>query len=695
MIRHFLRFTQAALPQAGVAELKTLQWPSYAPILLAAVLGTSATWALFSYVSKIEQQHAQDAFSDAARDRLWALRRETAYTLGSVRHIGSFFGASRSVSRRQFREFVEPMSTRYPGAHAFLWVPRLEAAQREELVEQAQRSLPTYDIRPIRPAETPPEALLLDDGIEVAETLYPILFVQPYPPNRDLLGVDLGTLPETARTLKAAVAERTLHVTPPVPIPIEQAPGPDETIGFLAFLPVYDQSEPEKGIALAGEGDLSLGSEPLTSAPQFGDPLSRKAMARGFAGGLFRVQDIVHAALSNLRPSGIDIQLYFGEAGAHSQPFYTHRSRVFSPPHGSAGPEAGSTRRQEPLRFVDQIQVGDQSWTLVASAVPGHFESDLSSSTLILGSGLAFTVLACIYLASMIGQARQVRRLVAERTLELERSNAALNQEIRDRQHAEKALKLLNLTLEQRIAERTAESERRARDLEQFAYVASHDLKAPLRGIANLATWLSEDLADRLTPDIAEQLALMRDRVARMHALIEGLLSYSRIGRIAGTNEPIDLTRLIAETIDSLDPPSGFRIEITSELPDLTGDSLALGMVLGNLIGNAIRHHDRAQGRIEVGVRCQGELCEFTVEDDGPGIPPEFHENVFMMFQTMKVKDVQGDTGIGLALVKKLVEEHGGRIHLHSGPGRGCRFVFTWPRRPATPNQIPSDGVPT
>lgn len=642
---------------------KAPRWPSSTPIVLMAILGTLTTLLLFTYVSAVEQRHAQEAFSDAARDRLWALRRETAYALSSVKHVGSFFDASREVTRQQFREFVGPMLTRYPGTQALLWVPRVTSAQRAEVVQQARRFVASFEVLPFQtPAATTPDldAPATDPGV-----IYPILYIQPYPDNRSLLGVDLATWPEAARTLHRAVAERTLSASAPISIHAEQIDGQPRVTGIAAFIPIYGRVEP----ALA---------EPPAEGADTAAPTDPQPELRGFVGGLFRIHDLAEIALSNLRPTGIDLHLYEGQPGPTAQPFYVHESRLPK----ETDEDHGFLSLSFPLSFRDQIEVADQTWTLVATAVPGHFESDFSSSTLILGSGLSFTLLACVYLSSMIGKARQVRRLVAERTLELERSNAALNNEIKDRQQAEEALKQLNLTLEQRIEQRTRESERRARDLEQFAYVASHDLKAPLRGIANLATWLSQDLEDRLTPEIAEQLALMRDRVARMNALIEGLLTYSRIGRIAGAAEPIDLGRLIAETVDSLAPPPGFKVEVAADLPDLTGDSLALGMVLGNLIGNAIKHHDRAEGHIQVTVQCDRDRCEFSVADDGPGIPPEFHDNVFLMFQTMKVKDLQGDTGIGLALVKKLVEEQGGRIQLHSGPGRGCRFVFTWPRRP-------------
>jgi signal transduction histidine kinase len=653
------------------------RWPSYAPIVLLAMLGALTTGILFGHVSKLEQQHADDAFADAARDRLWALRRETAYTVGSVKHVGSFFDASKDVSRNQFREFVAPIVTRYPGAQAFFWIPRIEASERGAFIEEARQSFPPFGIRPldlIAPTQDPGERKT------AGAVLYPILYVQPYQTNKTLLGADLGSSPETLNALTRASASGTPSVSSPIPIPIStrQSDEQQPEVGFAVFVPVYDAAV--------------LQGSPWGDEIEAGDRPAGESEPRGFAGGLFRVQDLVDAALSNLRPSGIEIRLYFGELGADEpapdvEPFYIHRSRA---PESDEQSDPGSRLRT----FSDEIRIGDQVWTMVGSPRPGYFESDLSSSHLILGSGIAFTLLACIYLSSLIGQARQVRRLVGQRTLELERSNAALNSEIADRERAEEALRQLNLTLEQRIEHRTAESERRARDLEQFAYVASHDLKAPLRGIANLATWLSQDLEDCLTPEVAEQLDLMRDRVARMNALIEGLLSYSRIGRDQGTDETIDIARLIADSVDSLAPPPGFKIQVAPNMPHLQGDPLALSMVLTNLIGNAIKHHDRTEGLVRICARCIGDRCEFNVKDDGPGIPPELHDKVFLMFQTLKVKDTQGDTGIGLAIVKKLVEEHGGHISLHSGPQRGCRFRFTWPRRPPKAEQAISEGSP-
>jgi len=233
---------------------------------------------------------------------------------------------------------------------------------------------------------------------------------------------------------------------------------------------------------------------------------------------------------------------------------------------------------------------------------------------------------------------------------------------------------------QQRLVERRTEAERRAEELEQFAYVTSHDLKAPLRAIRNLADWIAEDLQSKLDNQTRERLTLMSDRVSRMQALVEGLLDYCRVGRDKENQEKVDSRVLVADTIDLLSPPSGFLIDVARDMPTLFTNRLELGQVFANLIGNAIKHHGSNNGHISIGVRDTGRFFEFTIADDGPGIAPEYHQKIFLMFQVLSVKDDRSDTGIGLALVKKIVQERGGSISLESREGEGANFRFTWPK---------------
>ena len=270
---------------------------------------------------------------------------------------------------------------------------------------------------------------------------------------------------------------------------------------------------------------------------------------------------------------------------------------------------------------------------------------------------------------------------VQERTAELVRINRELSREVAERGKAERDLLELNETLEQRVGQGAAEAKRRAEELEQFAYVTSHDLKAPLRGIANLADWLQEDLAGKLSNDTAETFVLLKDRVGRMQALIEGLLEYSRVGRTHGAMEMVDTGELLEETLDILSLPADAVVDVAPDMPNLHTDRLRLGQVFANLIGNAVKHHTGNQPHVWVTVRETGKFYEFSVADDGHGIAPQYHEKVFMMFQALTPKDAGNDSGIGLALVKKIVEEQGGSVTLESEEGKGSTFRFTWPKQ--------------
>ena len=224
--------------------------------------------------------------------------------------------------------------------------------------------------------------------------------------------------------------------------------------------------------------------------------------------------------------------------------------------------------------------------------------------------------------------------------------------------------------------------ERSNRELDAFAYAASHDLRAPLRGIANLAEWIQEDLAaaGEPRPEVADMLDLMRSRMLRMEALIEGILQYSRAGRVSQKIERVDTKKLVREVVDLLAPPEQVTITIGA-LPTIDAPALPLQQVFMNLISNALKHSQRADAVIAVDCHEGGRVYEFCVKDNGPGIPAEFHDRVWGIFQTLAPRDKVEGTGIGLSLVKKLVEAHGGRVWLESEPGTGAAFYFAWPKQ--------------
>ncbi|REA62322.1 PAS domain-containing sensor histidine kinase [Dyadobacter luteus] len=217
-------------------------------------------------------------------------------------------------------------------------------------------------------------------------------------------------------------------------------------------------------------------------------------------------------------------------------------------------------------------------------------------------------------------------------------------------------------------------------ELDQFAYVVSHDLKAPLRAINNLSEWIEEDIGDLIEGDTKEQFKLLRGRVHRMESLINGILSYSRVGRIKPVKEKFLIKGIIddlCETFSSKNPVE-FRLEGDAGF-EIYSEKIALTQILQNLISNGIKYNDKEHIVITIGWTKKESQAEIFVRDNGPGISPEFHERIFVIFQTLQSRDEIESTGVGLAIVKKIIEEKRGTIGVDSVMNEGTAFTFHWP----------------
>jgi signal transduction histidine kinase len=222
------------------------------------------------------------------------------------------------------------------------------------------------------------------------------------------------------------------------------------------------------------------------------------------------------------------------------------------------------------------------------------------------------------------------------------------------------------------------------KELQDFAYVVSHDLKAPLRGIKNLAQWICEDCAPKLDDQNKEQLGLLMSRVDRMHQLIDGVLRYSRAGRADEEKTDVDLNRLLPEIIDTLEPPKHIRILVEGTLPTIPCGRTHITQVFQNLLSNAIKYMDKPEGVVRVTCSQSDNEWSFSVIDNGPGIAESDFERIFRLFGTLNQKDSYESTGIGLTVTKKIVEQYGGRIRIESKVGEGSAFIFTLPRAKVT-----------
>lgn len=296
------------------------------------------------------------------------------------------------------------------------------------------------------------------------------------------------------------------------------------------------------------------------------------------------------------------------------------------------------------------------------------------------------------------------RAEAARRSEELERLNEQLKEQAMEVETQSEELsaqneELVALTDEQRrtnealqdaLARAEAAREEAARsaavaeeaygELDQFAYVASHDLKAPLRGIANLAQWIQDDLGEQLGAESAEHMRLLQGRVHRMEALIDGILAYSRASRAVSKPEQVDVGQLVHDVVELLATGESVTTELPAEMPTVEAERVKLQQVFMNLIGNAVKFARAARPDpvVRVSWRDTGDAYQFSVSDNGPGIAPEYHERIWGIFQTLEARDKVEGTGIGLSVVKKIVEARGGRVWLESSPGAGAAFHFTW-----------------
>ncbi|MBK7965286.1 MAG: HAMP domain-containing histidine kinase [Bacteroidetes bacterium] len=215
--------------------------------------------------------------------------------------------------------------------------------------------------------------------------------------------------------------------------------------------------------------------------------------------------------------------------------------------------------------------------------------------------------------------------------------------------------------------------------MDQFAYVVAHDLKAPLRGISNLAEWIEEDIKGKVNHETDQNLKMLRSRVSRLENLIQGILMYAKAGKTKANPELIETKPFVEEIIALLHPPKNSTIKLEGNWPIVETDPIRFHQIVSNLISNAIKYNDKERIEIILNCKTDGETINFSITDNGNGIEEEYHQKIFQLFQTLATNDEQTSTGIGLSIVKNIIDELGGNIKVESKLNIGSKFTFQLP----------------
>jgi|GEM_PF-1670663 len=228
--------------------------------------------------------------------------------------------------------------------------------------------------------------------------------------------------------------------------------------------------------------------------------------------------------------------------------------------------------------------------------------------------------------------------------------------------------------LSSEMIQQNTQLKKKNNELDEFAYIVTHDLKAPLNNMLGLVTYMESEASGH-----ESDFGMLKEQVNRMHELINNILSYAKSGRENVQRREVNVGALVKEIVKGLAVPANINIHISNELPVLFTEQIYLHQIFSNLISNAIKYHDKEHGNIWIEHGLTDSCCEFTVADDGAGIPEQKKEEIFNMFSTIRSKKSVDSTGMGLAIVKKIIESKGGSIKVEDNLGAGSKFIFTWP----------------
>jgi len=549
-------------------------------------------------------------------------------SFNDLQGLQAFYSVNKDVfSQNQFNQYMTILDIEKRNyIQALSWVPLIKGNDREGFETLIQEQQSNFNI-----TERTKDGKLIVSNIK--EYYTPVTFISPFEKNKSAQGYDLTSNTVRRNSLESARDNGKMTTTDKIRLVQEEG----ESVGFLIIAPVYEQSL------------------------NFSTIQERIHALKGYVTGVFRIDTLMLPVKNQADKEGLVLTLLDINQDESSLLFGEINTAPF-------------------IHF--DLDIPDRQWRLnigLQAPLLNSIGSPIAVKWFLAGGFLVsfLMALSIFALQTSIIRSRNIKALsqelqkqndeletkVLERTELLENKNNELITTVEELKV--KRVVMSGLIKESLVAKRSAEKRaldlsRSNKDLDDFAYIASHDLQAPLRAI--------------------DQLDLMCSRVQRLENLLNDLLAYSRINRQEYKLNEIDIFKVVNELIALNSPLGSFTLSVHGELPVFTTANLPLEQVFSHIISNAIKHHDKAEGRIQI--RCEevDDFYHFLIKDDGPGIKPDYHDNIFQMFRTLKRRDETEGSGMGLALVKKIVQRYSGEVNLESSIGQGSTFSFTWPK---------------
>lgn len=627
-------------------------WKRYVPILLTLVVGATFSLLMWEKAISNQERHFRHEFERVTGNYSLLITGWIERRFQALESIRSFYNGSQNVDADEFASFVSPYFKGRNDIHTLVWVPLVRGPQRTEFEQKIRADgLSDFDIMDFTERGQLAPALLRDE-------YFPALYIEPDKNDMAIAGYDLAGNPVLANAMNKSRQTGQIVASERV-----QFPGCLETQhGVCVFVPVYDQDAGQ-----AGEDSSSL---------------------QGFIASFLHIEKVVESALDITKVKSLCIDISDDVAPASNKILYSYCSVPDS--------EYGMPRRQFLLGECDDLQhrthcqVGQRNWTISFEPCKDFFSANRSSQPLwVLVAGLLVTVLAALCFLMGVGRTLRVERLVAERTQQLREVNESLEAEIAEskRIQAEKE-NLLSLLSEanNELIDSNDKLKQSNQELEDFAYVASHDLQEPLRKVTAFGDRLKAGYSDVLDETGRDYVDRMQNAARRMSTLINDMLTYSRVSSKAQPFAEVDLEDTVREVLEDFE----VRIEEldatvdVGPLPCVQADGLQMRQLMQNLISNALKFHKpdtspavKIYSRpVDEDSTENGSAVEVVVKDDGIGFDEKYTDQIFRMFQRLHGRSEYEGTGVGLAVCRKIAERHGVAISARSISGQGAEFAL-------------------